>query len=127
MEIIRLSLLAVLGVLLAIPFKAQKSEFYFYIGTGTALLIFFFAISSVSELVSQLGAIQKYIEGGEGYLVTLFKIVGITYICEFSAAICKDAGFSALAGQVEVLGKLAVMFAGLPILLAILEQIQTFM
>lgn len=127
MEIIRLSLLAVMGVLLAIPFKAGKSEFHFYIGTGTALLIFFFAISTVSELVSQLGSIQKYIKGGEGYLVTLLKIVGITYICEFSAAICKDAGFSALAGQVEVLGKLAVMFAGLPILLAILEQIQAFM
>ncbi|MDE5802672.1 MAG: stage III sporulation AC/AD family protein, partial [Lachnospiraceae bacterium] len=64
---------------------------------------------------------------GEGYLGTLLKIVGITYICEFSAGICKDAGFAAVAGQIEVLGKLAVMFAGLPVLFAVLEQIQSFL
>ena len=46
---------------------------------------------------------------------------------EFSAGICKDAGYQAVAGQIEVLGKLSVMFAGLPILFAVIDQIQNFL
>ena len=127
MEVIKLSLFGIMGVLLAIQFKGIKSEFNFYIGVGVALLIFFYAVNSLTALISELGVLQKYLKGGESYLGTLLKIVGITYICEFSSGICKDAGFSSVAGQIEVLGKLAVMFAGLPILLAVLEQIQGFM
>ena len=50
-------------------------------------------------------------------------MIGITYICEFSSDICRDAGYQTVAGQIEVLGKLTVMFAGLPILFAVIEQI----
>lgn len=127
MEIIKLSLFGIMGVLLATQFKGIKSEFNFCVGVAVALLIFFYAVNSLTALISELGVLQKYLKGGESYLGTLLKIVGITYICEFSSGICKDAGFGSVAGQIEVLGKLAVMFAGLPILLAVLEQIQGFM
>ena len=55
------------------------------------------------------------------------KVICITYICAFSAGICQDSGYGSIAEQIEILGKLSVMFAGLPILLAVIEQIQTFM
>ena len=48
----------------------------------------------------------------------------ITYICELCSGICKDAGYSSVAGQIEIFGKLSVLAAGMPILLAILESIQ---
>lgn len=127
MEIIKIGILGVLGVLLAIQFKGSKPEYSLYIGFGAAILVFSYAVRCLYSLVAEIGALQKYVSGSGGYLATLLKIVGITYICEFSAGICKDAGFSSVAGQIEVLGKLTVMFAGLPILLAVIEQIQGFM
>ena len=42
---------------------------------------------------------------------------------DFSAGICKDAGFAAVSDQIEILGKLSVLFAGLPILLTVIRQI----
>ena len=57
----------------------------------------------------------------------MLKVIGITYICEFSSGICKDAGYQSVAGQIEILGKLTVMFSGLPILFAVIEQIQSFL
>lgn len=126
-EIIKIGMLGILGVLMAVQFKSSKPEYSLYVGFGAAILIFCYAVNCLYTLVSQLGSLQKYMAGGEGYLGTLLKIVGITYICEFSAGICKDAGFSSIASQIEVLGKLTVMFAGLPILLAVIEQIQQFM
>ena len=127
LEIIKIAMLGIAGVLLAQQFKTVKPEYMLYIGIGTALLIFYYAVQCLYGMISQLGGLQEYLTGSSGYFTTLFKIVGITYICEFSAALCKDAGFHAVAGQVEVLGKLSVMLAGLPILLAVLEQIRNFL
>lgn len=127
LQIIKIAMLGIAGVLLALQFKIVKPEYMLYIGIGTALLIFYYAVQFLYGMISQLGGLQEYLTGSSGYFTTLLKIVGITYICEFSASLCKDAGFLAVAGQIEVLGKLSVMLAGLPILLAVLEQIRNFL
>ena len=97
------------------------------IGLAISILIFCYALRQVEAVVLQFEKIRSYLNGAESYLSILLKVIGITYICEFSAGICKDAGYQAVAGQIEVLGKLSVMFAGLPILFAVIEQIQSFL
>ena len=78
-------------------------------------------------VLSQVESLKGILGSGSGYLETLLKVVGITYLCEFAAGICKDAGYGAVAGQIEVFGKLTVLFAGMPILFAVIEYIQNFM
>lgn len=126
-EIIKVGMLGIVGVLIAVQFKSQKPEYGIYIGFAIGILIFCYALRQFQAALTQLGAIQKYLGGGESYLTILLKVIGITYICEFSAGICKDAGYGSIAEQIEVIGKLSVMFAGLPILFAVIEQIQAFM
>lgn len=126
-EIVKVGFLGIAGVLLAVQFKSQKPEYAVYIGFGLGLLIFAYAIRQVEAVIGQLDRIRGYLGGAESYLSILLKVIGITYICEFSAGICKDAGYQSVAGQIEVLGKLSVMFAGLPVLFAVIEQIQNFM
>ncbi len=53
-------------------------------------------------------------------------MMGITYLCEFCAGICKDAGYQGMAGQVEMFGKISIVLSGLPILFALVETIQKF-
>ncbi|MCH5338073.1 MAG: stage III sporulation protein AD [Acetatifactor sp.] len=126
-EIVRVGFLGIAGVLLAVQFKSQKPEYAVYIGLGLGVLIFAYAIRQVEAVIGQLDRIKGYLGGAESYLSILLRVIGITYICEFSAGICKDAGYQSVAGQLEILGKLAVMFAGLPVLFAVIEQIQNFM
>ena len=61
------------------------------------------------------------------YLTVLVKIIGITYIGQFSSAICKDAGYAAIAGQIELFVKLYLMVLSLPVLLALVETIHNFL
>lgn len=124
MEMIKIGLLGIAAVLLSVQFKALKPEYALYIGIGASVLIFTYSFRFLSELLSQLGFLLEFAEGSGSYLKILFKVIGITYVCEFSAGICKDAGYGSVAGQIEVLGKLSVMFAGMPVLLAVLEQIR---
>ena len=54
-------------------------------------------------------------------------MIGVTYIGQFSAGICKDAGYSSTAGQIELFCKLSVMVLSMPILSALLQTIQEFL
>ena len=125
--LIRVSFVGIAGVLLAVQFRSQKPEYGVYIGLGIGILIFAFCLRQVEAVLLQFERIRNYLGEAESYLSILLRVIGITYICEFSAGICKDAGYQSVAGQIEILGKLAVMFAGLPILFTIIEQIQGFM
>lgn len=125
--LIKIAFLGIAGVLLAIQFRGSKSEYATYIGLAVGMIIFFFSIRQVEAVTAQFSRIKSYLNGAEEYLSILLKVIGITYICEFSSGICKDAGYQAVAGQIEVLGKLTVMFSGLPILFAVIEQIQSFL
>ena len=60
-------------------------------------------------------------------MTTLMKMVGITYVAEFTSGICKDAGFGALGGQIEIFVKLSILAISTPILLALLETLQVFL
>lgn len=126
-ELVKVAFLGIVGVLLATQFKGMKSEYSVYIGLGISIIIFGFCMRQVEAVTAQFSKIQSYLNGAEEYLSILLKVIGITYVCEFSAGICKDAGYQSVAGQIEVLGKLSVMFAGLPILFAVIDQIKSFM
>lgn len=126
-ELVKVVFLGIAGVMLAIQFKSQKPEYGLYMGLAVGILVFGYALRQVAAVTTQLGKLRSYLGGAESYLTILLKVIGITYICEFSADICKDAGYQTVAGQIEVLGKLSVMFAGLPVLFAVIEQIQSFM
>ena len=126
-EIIKIGMLGIVAVLLAIQFKAYKPEYSVYIGLVVSILVFSYVIRQVEAVMSRIDFLREYLGEAQGYLTILIKVIGITYICEFSAGICKDAGFSSISDQIEILGKLSVMFAGLPILFAVIEQIQGVM
>ena len=54
-------------------------------------------------------------------------MVGITYVGQFSAGICRDAGYSSIAGQIEIFSRLAILVISMPVLTALMETIQGFL
>ena len=122
-EIIKIALLGIGGVLFAVQFRQQRPEYALLIGFALSVLVFSYVLGLVGSLLDEFLGLQQYLGGTQGYLGILMKVVGITYLCEFSAGMCKDAGFAAVSDQIEILGKLSVLFARLPILLAVIRQI----
>ena len=121
-EIVKIALLGIAGVLFAIQFRQQRPEYTLLIGFALSVLVFSYVLGLTGQLLEEFAG-QQYLGDAKGYLGILMKVVGITYLCEFSAGICKDAGFAAVSDQIEILGKLSVLFAGLPILLTVIRQI----
>ncbi|MGN1160393.1 MAG: SpoIIIAC/SpoIIIAD family protein [Lachnospiraceae bacterium] len=126
MELVKLLLLAIAGVLLGIQFRSSKQEFSIYIGMVLCMLILGAGLEKMEGILAEMELMQKMYSENQEYLNILLKVIGITYLCEFAAGICKDAGYQAVAGQIEVFGKLSVLLSGMPIILAVIQTIQEF-
>ena len=127
MTIIQAAILGIAAVVFAVQLKALRAEYSVYIILAAGLIIAFLGISRLEVILDTAKTIGESIGVKQIYLGTLLKMVGITYIAEFAAGICKDAGYSALAAQVEMFGKLSILAVSAPVLLALLETIQRFM
>lgn len=127
MSMIQVGIIAVAGVLLAIQFKSMKAEYGIYISIVLSLFIFFSILGYLKSIIDTIRIIGGYISMDTAYIGTLLKMLGITYIADFSSNICKDAGYQTISGQIEVFGKLAVLVLSMPILLALLETIEGFL
>ena len=112
----QIGILGVAGVLLAVQFKSGKSEYGIYLSVALSLFIFL-----------ALSVIGEYIRMDTAYISTLIKMIGITYVAEFSSGICKDAGYQTIAVQIEIFGKLMILVLSMPILTALLDTIREFL
>lgn len=127
MNMIQIGIIGVAGTLLAVQFKSGKSEYGIYISVALSLVIFFAIIGRLEVIIDALRTIANYINMDTAYIGTLIKMLGITYVAEFSAGICKDAGYQTIALQIEIFGKLAVMVLSMPVLMALLNTIKEFL
>ena len=127
MEIIRISVVGVAGVFLAILVKQVRPEYSLYITMAAGIAILFYSAGKLSYMITSLRNIQQYVPVDTEYMTILLKMIGITYIGQFCAGVCKDAGYSAVAGQIEIYGRLAVLAVSMPVLTALLETIHEFL
>jgi len=124
---VRVALIGIAGILMALQLKSLKPDYSVYLCLGISLLIFSFVAEKLTVIMQGLEAIQNCLPLKAGYLQILMKIIGITYIAEFAADLCKDAGYQTIAGQVQIFGKLSVLVISIPVLTALLNTIQTFL
>lgn len=127
MEIIRISVIGIAGIAMAMMVKEIRPEYAIYLSLTAGVLILFFAVGKLSFLVGSIQKIQEYIPIESAYITILMKMIGITYIGQFASGICKDAGYSAVAGQIELFGKLSVLAVSMPVVTALLETIYEFL
>lgn len=127
MTIITMAIVGITAVLLAVQMKGVKAEYATYLTATAGCFIFFYGVSKLESILDAMKKIQDFIQINQIYLTTLLKMTGITYIAEFAAGICKDAGYGAIAGQIEIFGKLSILAVSMPILLALLETLQGFL
>lgn len=122
---LKTALLGILTIVIAMAMKQGRAEFGTFVSLSGSILIAWSAVSLLKGMVGSFERIMSYISLEKEYLILMFKIVGVTYLAEFSSSLCKDAGYSAVAGQIELVGKLTILVIGMPILFALFETMAT--
>ena len=127
MSMMQIGMIGVAGALLALQLKQEKSGISIVVSLAVSILIF---LSVLGKLETLIGTVREIIQGlpvEHIYLETLLKMLGITYLAEFSSGLCKDAGYQTIATQIELAGKIMILLLSMPLFLTLLKTIQEFL
>lgn len=127
MNMIKIACLGLCGVLLGLFLRQMKSPLAEIISLATCLLIIFYSLTKLSSVFELINEIGSYVSSQKDYFRILLKIIGITYIADFASNICRDAGCSAIAGQIEIFGKISILAVSTPIIMALLQTVYNFL
>ena len=109
MDILKIAVLGMVGTLLGVMLKEQKKEYELFVTLGVSLCIFYFILSKLELVLAVISQMQDYVKLDAGYIAILMKMIGITYVAEFSSGICRDAGYGAIGNQIEIFGRLTIL------------------
>lgn len=125
-EIFRIGIIGVVAVILANVVKKERNEISVLIGMATCILIFGYVLSQISVVIRFLSELLDMVAVEENYYMQLLKMLGIAYVAEFAASICKDAGHQAVAGMIELFAKISIVALSIPGLVFLVETLEKF-
>lgn len=115
------------AAILAAWVKTVKAEYSLWIFLAAGVLLSLFAMAKLGTIIEELTYLQSYFSAYGSYFKLLIKIIGITYLSEFSSNLCKDAGANTMASQIELLGKLSILVLCMPIMTSLLQTVDYFL
>lgn len=127
MSIGALMALVIVAIMLALSIKTISPAISSLISISLCLIIIGICASRIGTIIATIRNIIDYIKIDKAYMIILLKLIGIAYICEFASGISKDAGYSAVASEIELAGKLTMLMVSLPVFLQVIETIVTIM
>ncbi|SES87178.1 stage III sporulation AC/AD family protein [[Clostridium] polysaccharolyticum] len=124
---VKIALLGLIAAIAAVQFKGRRPEYGLYISISACLIIFAMGVTKIKSIMAIVDKLEGYISISPTFIAILLKMIGITYIAEFSASLCKDAGHDALSNQISIVGKLTILSMSMPIILSLLDTISDFL
>lgn len=121
MNIVGICIIAVVGAILAITLKQTTPQLSLALALITGVVILIAICSFLPAVTEKINQLMSVTGVKPEFAAVLFKAVGICFLCQFSSDICKDAGQSALAGRVELAGKIMILISALPLMEEVLN------
>jgi len=121
--LIKVLLAGLMSTCLSFFFKEQRSTIAFLIILAASLLIVFLTLDSFVTIIEDLNSIFDRFQGESRYFLMLLKMLGITYICDLVAGICKDSGHASIAHQMQTFGKVLILSVSVPIVSTLFDII----
>lgn len=114
MNIAGIAGVGIIGAIISLILKQYRPEFALPVSVLTGAFIFLAVLSGISPVVRLIEGIAERFGTELIYLGVLMKALAICYITQIAADSCKDAGEAAIAGKVEIAGKIAILIISVP-------------
>ncbi len=123
MEILQIVGFGLIATILIVLLKNQRPEMALQLTVVAGVIIFLLVVTKIKAVIAVLNDLAAHSGVNSYYLTTVLKIVGVAYIGEFGAQVCRDAGEGAIAAKVEFAVKILVMVLAIRLIVAILESV----
>ena len=121
MDIMKILGIAVIGLAVCVLFRQYKPEYGMLVGLITSLVILGLIFLEFSPVLNQLEVLLDGVGLPSEYGMILIKSLGICILAQLGSDACNDAGETAIAGKVELAGKIAVLLLSLPLFTKLLS------
>ncbi|HLS88054.1 MAG TPA: stage III sporulation protein AD [Sphingobacteriaceae bacterium] len=123
MTILQIFAVALLGLLLSVLLRRERPEMAVLLSIGLGVVVLAALLRQIGSLLDLITGLVARAQLDLRYAGSLTRIIGIAYLTEFGAQVCRDAGEGNLAGKVELAGKISILVLAVPIVLAVLETL----
>lgn len=123
MDIFKIAGLGLAAAVLAVFIKNWKPELAIQVSLVAAVIIFLMVLPYLKAVVLMFQDISGQIGLESKYLSLVLKVVGIAYVVQFAAELCRDAGETSVASKIEFAGKVIIMTLSMPVVYNLLDVV----
>ncbi len=126
MEIIQVVGFGVIAAVSVLFVRQSRPDIAHLLSIGAGVVIVVYVLGYLGMIIDVITDLALEAEINTVFLRTLLRVIGVSYLAEFGAQICRDAGENGIAAKVEFAGKIIILIMAVPILLAVFESIINF-
>ena len=121
MSILQAAVMCIVGCVLCLFLREVQRPQAAILGLGMLALVLLSAMPEVQRITQ----VAENLYGQSGlepsYFAILCKAVGISYLTQIGADVCRDCGESAVASSVELCGRVSLVGLALPLFVRLAE------
>ena len=114
MNITMIVSVALIAAILSIILRQYKPEYSLFISIAAGIIILTAVIAVIDPLVGFVTNITDEAGLSGIYAQILIKSLAVCYITQLACDCCKDAGETAIAGKIQLAGKIAILLIAFP-------------
>lgn len=127
MNIVQVVGLALITTVMLLVIRQEKPVMAVLLTIVCAVVIFGLMMEKLAAIINVMRELVARSGVNYFFFSTILKIIGVAYLADLAAAICRDAGESAIGKKVEFAAKVIVAVLAIPIMVAILESLMELM
>lgn len=127
MDIVQIAGLGIVASILLLLLRKERPELSIGLTLVAGLMLFFMILPALSQVVTTFASLASDSGLGPLYFGIIMKVLAVSYIADFAAALCRDAGEDLMASRVEMAGRVLILVSALPIVREVLDVIRTLL
>lgn len=125
-------IISVCGICICASLMCKVTERYtkeqaVMLSIAVCIFVFVLILSDIPVIFGKIDELVSMSDLNSDYLKIVFKALGICYMTQFSADICRDCGESAAASAAEIFGKIQLIILSLPLFENLIENVMVIM
>ena len=121
---VKIGLIGIASVFLAVLMKKEKSEISLLIVVAPSTLIFGYVLTKIHGILEFLRLLIQDLPVEKSFFTALLKMLGIAYLADFAASICRESGYGSIGSQMELFAKISIIALSLPELTGLIQLVE---
>lgn len=121
MNIIVIVSTALIAAVLSLVLKQYKPEYSLFISIVTGVMIFLAVVAVIQPIIDYISQLISDAGLSGVYAEVLLKALAVCYLTQLACDCCKDAGESAIAGKLQLAGRVAIIIISMPMFKSITD------